>query len=218
MSFEDIKDYQDHMIVTLPDTKTTPRSFAILNAPLYIRRYIAARPTDKDKLCTRFFLQYRGGHCINAPIGKNSFATGQPPGTPRVTQATLSDVLLPHGWLTRTKMALVLQGDDIASVDPNKSAKVDTSLTVQDPGQSGPLVFNNSFNVVGKGRCTDNQYQFKAIHEKSVHYLHEIRPSTTHVYEEVLDAYSTKPLDELALDSNHLSGMTSHILSKLQQQ
>lgn len=73
MSIDDVE-YRPHSVtVAVPKTKNNvPRQFMITNPDWInlIAKYVALRP----KIVThkRFFLTYRGGHCVNSPIGINT--------------------------------------------------------------------------------------------------------------------------------------------------
>lgn len=79
MAMEDIQDKGLYLLVSLPNTKTTSRTFTVLaegfsvNVVDIFKRYINLRPESMKK-SGRFFLRYANGKCTMQPIGINTLS------------------------------------------------------------------------------------------------------------------------------------------------
>jgi integrase len=79
LTIDDISDAGVHLLVSIRESKTGPRTFIIvasedpsLNALHYYRKYLLLRQANSP---ARIFLGYRNGKCIRQPIGRNMIAT-----------------------------------------------------------------------------------------------------------------------------------------------
>ena len=73
LSTEDVEYKSDYIMVSIPKTKNdVPRQFLITDRHWIdlVKKYANLRPAKVTH--KRFFLTYRGGFCINSPIGINS--------------------------------------------------------------------------------------------------------------------------------------------------
>lgn len=80
MKIEDIKEFETHLVVTVPDTKThVDRQFVVyvegfsseINNISIFKKYRALRPDHTAH--TRLFIAYKKGRCTIQPLGINTF-------------------------------------------------------------------------------------------------------------------------------------------------
>lgn len=120
LSVEDIKDKEQYLYISIPDTKTNKsRSFTVLNEgfsvnPLdLIRKYVSLRPQNVSH--KRFFVNFQRGKCTVQCVGLNKLSK-----IPRIVAGYLqlpdADLYTGHSMRRSSATLLANAGGDITTL------------------------------------------------------------------------------------------------------
>ncbi|XP_011301804.1 uncharacterized protein [Fopius arisanus] len=115
ISVDNIEDDGSMALVTIPKTESDPeRSFSICGEFYQVyKKYASLRPKKTD--CRRFFLNYRGGKCVNQVIGLHKFG-GMPKLIASYLNAPDPDGYTGHSFRRTSASLLAESGADYRSL------------------------------------------------------------------------------------------------------